>query len=377
MKKKCGAIVMLIGKVLLCGMLAACSSSPKAPPVDLTGITTYFVRADGSDTNTGINEDVPFKTLAKAVEAAAKTRVKTITIIGVLNEETVIQGTDPSVIKITKIMVTGGQDMAKVLAKQQGVARIQGGYDVKDPEEILITGKPDATEAEKAVLKGLPDKAAALTIFRSTVRLEHIAINNAVTTGSPVQLGFACLTLGKGVKISNNKPYGEIYATGSLVIMRDDAEVSNNEANDGGMYLDNGSVLAMFDNALISENNATTNGGGVALNGSTLDMFDNAAITNNSATNAGGGIITFANEKNGFLSLIRMNGNALISKNSAKIGGGIFLQGELVMEDTSKITGNTATAEGGGVIAGSVDSSLKTAKTASISGNKAPKTPDK
>ena len=41
-------------------------------PVDLTGVTSYYVRADGSDRNAGISEDAPFKTLQRAVLTPAK-----------------------------------------------------------------------------------------------------------------------------------------------------------------------------------------------------------------------------------------------------------------------------------------------------------------
>jgi hypothetical protein len=94
--------------------------------------------------------------------------------------------------------------------------------------------------------------------------------------------------LAHGTKITKNS--GGIAAIKGVVIMRDDAEVSHNEGNDNvGVYLENGSVLVMFDKAQITGNKAKSgNGGGVALSGSSLLMNDNSSISGNSAGNPGG-----------------------------------------------------------------------------------------
>jgi hypothetical protein len=134
-------------------VLAGCGSSPAASaPVDLTGVTSYYVRADGNDTNAGTNEAAPFKTLAKAVEAAAKTSVKKITVIGTLAENTTIKDADSTDKMPQKIIdATGEQDMAKAMAGLR-VATITWSLDERNPDEILITGKSDASGAERAVL---------------------------------------------------------------------------------------------------------------------------------------------------------------------------------------------------------------------------------
>jgi ABC-type glycerol-3-phosphate transport system substrate-binding protein len=75
-------IALVLGFALL--LFAACGSAPSSKTSDLTGVTSYYVRADGNDKNTGTSEDSPFKTLTKALEAAEKTSVKKITVIGTL-----------------------------------------------------------------------------------------------------------------------------------------------------------------------------------------------------------------------------------------------------------------------------------------------------
>jgi hypothetical protein len=86
----------MLAMALVCGfVLAGCASGPKAAAPDLTGVTSYYVRADGNDKNAGISGDAPFKTLQRTLEAAAKTPVKKVTVIGTLAGNTTIQAADP------------------------------------------------------------------------------------------------------------------------------------------------------------------------------------------------------------------------------------------------------------------------------------------
>jgi hypothetical protein len=349
---------------------------------DLTGVTTYYVRADGNDKNAGTSEEKPFKTLQRAVDAAAKTSVKKITVIGTIAGNTTIQDADPTVKKINKVMdATGGQDIAQLLANQVGVATVQGSLDEPDPEEILITGKPDASGAERAVLvPPANNDNAILIILSSTVRLEHIELSglNDSTKQLPAIFVGGTVTLAQDAKITKNTSKGDvgIYALYGLVIMRDNAEVSHNEGSDNvGVYLENGSVMAMFDNALITGNKAANNGGGVAMEGSTLIMRGNSAISGNSAGYGGGGIITFPDTKNGYISQITMEDNAVISGNTAKVGGGILLQDKLILGGNAKIVENTATEAGGGVW-GEGEATVNKGADAVIANNTAPETPD-
>jgi hypothetical protein len=361
-------------------VLAGCGSGPRAAAPDSTAVTSYYVRADGNDKNAGTSEDAPFKTLQRAVEEAAKTPVKKITVIGTLVGNTKIKEADPTVKKIVRALdATGGQDIAEVLAKRVGVATVEGSLDEPDPDEITITGKPDASGTERAVLSPSNHDDATLAVINSTIRLEHIEISGLNTTENlPAVVVAGTLTLAKGAKVTKNISGNAagIYALG-LVIMRDDAEVSYNEgAHNIGVYLEDGSVMAMFDNALITGNKATGNGGGVALSGSSLIMRGNSAISGNSADDGGGGIITFPEIENGFISQITMEDNAVVSGNTAKEGGGILLQDKLILQGNAKIIENTAAKAGGGVFGVGEDATVIKGENAVISDNSAPKYPD-
>jgi hypothetical protein len=374
----------VMAAALVFGLLAAgCGSSPKAAAPDLTGVSSYYVRADGDDKNAGTSEAAPFKTLQRAVEAAAKTPVKKITVIGTIAGNTTIQDADPTVKKIIKVMdATGGQDLAEVLGAQTGVATVQGSLDDPDPEEILITGKPDAAGTERAMLvPPVNNNNAILIVLNSTVRLEHIELSglNDSTKQLPTIFVSGTATLAQGAKITKNisKGYAGIYALYGLVIMRDNAEVSHNEGSDNvGVYLERGSVMAMFDNALITGNKAAQNGGGVAMQGSTLIMRGNSAISGNSAGNGGGGIITFPDTENGYISQITMEDNAVVSGNTAAAGGGVLLQDKLILRGNAKIIENTATEIGGGVFGATRAATVNKGADAVIENNQAPEAPD-
>jgi hypothetical protein len=204
------ALALVFGLVI-----AGCGSSPQAAAgepsatPDLTGVTLYYVRADGSDTNAGTSEDAPFKTLAKAVEAAAKTPVKKITVIGTLNGQT----------------------------------------DIADsgPDEILITGKADSPEAEKAFLKPLADpgnRENGIMISGVTnIRLEQITITGYPSNGIVIaESKETTLTVGQGAVITGNgrnaikkaRFGGGILVIGGTLILQGNAAVTGNYATNGG-----------------------------------------------------------------------------------------------------------------------------------------------
>jgi len=374
-------IVFVLGFALL--LFAACSSSPSSKTPDLTGVTTYYVCADGSDKNTGISEEMPFQTLAKAVESALKTNIKKITVIGTLDGSTTIKGNvQPTISAVAEHPVTemevGGQKVVSVNMTAPAFAQIKGSYDEPDPNEILITGKPGASGNERAILTNSKNADNILRIEKATVRLENIEISGFVSTNSRsrcIRVWTGVLIIGQDAKVTNNKLIGVQAIEGGVIIMRDNAEVSNNQSNGGntGVYLETGSVMVMLDNAIIKENKAIGqgSGGGVAITKATLIMRGNATIANNSSANFGGGIIVYDGD-----GLVEMYDNAAITGNTAEIGGGMALVGALDMNDSSKITNNTASEAGGGVFGEGDTASFYKADTVVLANNKAPQYPD-
>jgi hypothetical protein len=329
-------------------------TTSSAQSLDLSTVTTWYVRADGSDQNSGASRNAPFKTLSKAVSEAAKTAVKTITVIGELAGDT----------KITN----SGSD------------------------EILITGKALAPSTENAVL--IPaENVLSDGVFvegNSNIRLEQITITGHIR-GMLIEGSQARVTLGTNVVISGNGRFqdetinlggGIFIDDGGGMILCDNATITGNIAarRGGGVYIQKDGFIIMQDSALITNNAAGgtgewDGGGGVwVVTGSTLTMRGNAVISDNKAVSGGGVFV-------GQATLI-MEDNASIKNNTANVndnsllngGGGVLCNGALVMTGNSSITANTA-AYGGGVYLkmASVSQEALASGGGTISGNMASK----
>ncbi|MDR1232409.1 MAG: hypothetical protein LBK61_13530 [Spirochaetaceae bacterium] len=369
-----GTIGMAAVAAMVFGLLVAgCGSSPKAAAPDLTGVSSYYVRADGDDKNAGTSEAAPFKTLQRAVDAAAKTSVKKITVIGTIAGNTKIQDADPSVQEIKLIILDG---ITTLVADPSG--------DERDPDSITITGKPGASGQERAVLTS-PGGDYTVSINKSTVIFENIEIS-----GNPSDPAFfvedSHLTLSTGTKIINNSSteaggmkYGDgggIIAVRSILVMCDNAEVSGNKATEqgGGLFLQD-SILAMRNQSKITGNNAGKPGGGVFLQDSALIMYDTAQITGNESSNLGGGIVAIGYE---IYSSIAMNGDSKILSNKAAVGGGVRLSdhAHITLNDSAVVSDNTATEIGGGVYGQGANAAVNKGANAVIENNQAPEAPD-
>jgi hypothetical protein len=150
---------------------------------------SYYVRADGNDSNNGRSEKTPFKTLKKAVEMAAVGAVRTITVIGTVDG-----------------------------------CRISGA----GTQKILITGKPDASGAEKALIS-----IEIVAYGPSKVKFTHVQSTNKKGRGLSI---FGEVTLGVGARITN-------------CILHN----NNGVGGGAGVYMEEG-ILNMTDNAVIADN---------------------------------------------------------------------------------------------------------------------------
>ena len=315
---------------------------------------SYYVQANGSDSNQGTSESAPFKTLTKALETASMSTIKKITVIGTLIGETSTEHLTPVWKRETQQVKFIDIDRRKDRNTQtefifRDYIQLKGSYDEPHPHEILITGKANANSKEKAVLTS---NTSALLIFNCAIRLENIEISGCQGSLSAINVFDGDLTLAKGTKIIKNKSEGEgsISASGSTIIMRDNAEISYNESiNGAGIYLYNESIAILLDNALITNNKAKKDGGGIAVIGSSLIMKNNSTISYNSADGGGGGIITSPDIETVLYSHITISDNASVIRNTAKNGGGIFLEDILILQGTVQITENTAFELCGGI----------------------------
>jgi hypothetical protein len=315
MKKKIKTgFVGFISALLFLLVIISCVTGP-----NLSGVTTYYVRADGDDSSKGITEDAPFKTLTKAVQVASQSKLKKITIIGKIPKSTTV--------------------------------------DNSGKEEILVTGKYDNLPDNNAVLS--TDKGSVIEITGlSNIRFDNITLTDATFGGALFVDKGAYVTLGNNAIITGNSDNGArgsgagAYVNGTLV-MEKNSKIENNSSGfvGGGITIQGGTVI-MKDNATISGNssagrNEIAGGGGVCIGESgSLTMQDNAIISNNKAVN-GGGIFVYKGK-------LVMKNNASISNNNSTGdsllygGGGVFARAaNFSIQDDAKIFGNTANYGGG------------------------------
>jgi predicted outer membrane repeat protein len=230
--------------------------------------------------------------------------------------------------------------------------------------------------------------AAVTVLIRDRVQ---IIGNAAMDFGGGVAFeDWATATISGEVEISGNTAFGSNGYGGGMFVswfgsgrpadwvqltITDSAQVSDNTAakTAGGIYVSE-TEAAVEGSAVISGNTCEDGyGGGVYLesggNPAAMTVRGAARITGNTASSDGGGIYADNSE-------LAVEGSAVISGNTAVKGGGvaIYNPAAVTVSGSATITGNTATASapsGGGVWAESNTATL-TAVTGSITGN----TPD-
>jgi hypothetical protein len=140
---------------------------------------------------------------------------------------------------------------------------------------------------------------------------------------------------------------GAIFSDTGTALTLDDATISGNSAeNGGGVAIINAASAAISDGATISGNIANADGGGIAVMG-TLTITG-STITGNSAGQLGGGIVTNSSSSTVTLS------QGTLSNNTAQVGGALFSNSPVVIDDSTLI-GNVAqgaAAQGGSWIWG-------------------------
>ena len=108
------------GSLFAALLMGGCATGPAASAPDLSGVTSYYVRADGSNLNDGLTEETAFKSLWIAVHAAKNGPIKTITVLGTLNLKS--EGTNSSYPDFVFIISdTGGSEVTIRGGAEQGV----------------------------------------------------------------------------------------------------------------------------------------------------------------------------------------------------------------------------------------------------------------
>ena len=171
---------------------------------------------------------------------------------------------------------------------------------------------------------------------------------------------------------------GAFWNAGTLTILRATISGNKSQGNGGGIYNASraecgwGAVLNAWGPRII-DNEAKGNGGGICNYGSKIVMRGvGNEIAGNVAQGDGGGIFCGSPDGNTDsvqLDLTTYSASCPIEKNTARNGGGLYLNGTLAQKkipDTYSFTDNTATGNGGGIyITQDFDSNSR------VTGNKA------
>jgi len=199
-----------------------------------------------------------------------------------------------------------------------------------------------------------------------------------ITVGSGGLVRLSYLTIQGGDAIQSGKG-GGIYFTGNGTLqLEHDAVTQNSAGFGGGIYVEgNGEAtkLVIGADVAIVGNTARSDGGGVVNDGATMTMTAaDSYIANNHAPNGnGGGLLVLADSRRAstFLGSSGFGSTGTIYLNDAQNGGGVAVlatdsMAELNVFSTdparpTRIRGNAASVEGGGVYLGNSAGALPAA----------------
>jgi len=265
-----------------------------------------YVSANGNDNNSGLSETEPLKTLFRAVSRAEQLNNGRVTVLGTLDVN------------------------SEVRNSRSGLFELSANSD----REILITGKPDASGSEKAVLSAKGSNKNVVSLLKGNIRFEHIEISNAEGESSNEMGIFVAsrLTLGQGAVVKDNSSYGILILGDDAICIIDQGEVRNN--NNSGVFVAKG--LLVLQNGTIAENKAVLGAGVFVASDAKFEM-KGGTITNNKAERGAGVLVM---NKGTF----EMS-EGTITRNAASIYiGGVWSQpgSKFVQGRRSRVTGNTA-----------------------------------
>ncbi|MDR2048912.1 MAG: hypothetical protein LBP69_05610 [Treponema sp.] len=334
------------GKVtfsLVLFVFLSCAGTPKAPPPE-----TYYVRADGSDQNDGLSEETPFRSLFKAMTAASKADIKTITLLSsldVLSEQSsnservfIIQGTGEDLITIR-----GKNSGEKTVLSGAGAGRrviLVKGISYICFENVEISGGSSAGEGGGIGIGG----GSRVILGRGTI----ITGNRSETVGGGIAVAPGGKLYIRGGSVSGNVSLGVgggVAAVGAdTVLVMEGGEIRENKAEGGGgVAVYEGGVFTLKD-GVVSGNQAAIAGGGVVLNRGAALTMEGGGINGNTSAGSGGGVALIDS-----CTFTMLNGE--IANNTGREYGGAVAADHtatLVLQG-GNIRGNSAGAHGGGI----------------------------
>jgi hypothetical protein len=225
-------------------------------------------------------EPKPFKTLRKAVDAAAKGEIRTIIVLGTLN-----LASEGKIIAPVSAVIPGTQNAEVFL--QSSVFIITG----TNGAEIIIRGREGAGEMEQGILSGAGLMTVITVLGESRIRFEHIRIEDGASklfSGAGIQiLGRSQVILGEGAAVRNNHCQagggGVLVGDGGTFIM-EGGEISGNTTEDSG-----GAGVGVAQNGTFTirggeiSGNEAQEGGGISVMLGSFIMSGGARVHTNNA----------------------------------------------------------------------------------------------
>lgn len=313
----------------------------------------YFVKSSGDDNNNGRSELTAFKTLEKAFIMSSAGQIKTIILIGTVNEKVDIKNSGSIEI------ILKGNNQNSILTR--GGMRINGNSNIR-LENIIISGGNDTGYSGKG--GGIFVGENSKLIIGDGVIIE----NNTAREGGGINVkGGTCIM--EGGIIRNNRAILHLDGGGGGIniesggnFILNNGEITNNQSvGDGGGVCVHYANFTM-NGGIISANKANVMGGGIAGWSASryILIINKGIIRNNSAGYNGGGI--------GYWGKIEMKDGEISNNSSNYSGGGI--QCNNIIINSGSVLNNIAKEDGGGIIIGMYGTS-STINNCIISGNKA------
>ena len=335
-------------------------NTDKNPKISIdNGSKTIYVTSNGTDTNTGLTNTTPKRTITNAINTSN-------------NGDTIIlgPGTYKENLNITKnLTLTGTQSDNTIIdgQKKDSCINIPTGIAATITNITIKNGKTDTDTNIYSAAGGINNEGT-LTLKNSTIKDNNGGWGGGITNNNKLTIENST------IKDNNGGWGGGIYNMGKLTIVS--STINNNYADYRGGGIRNYGIVTI-ENSTIKDNNSFE-GGGIENNG-TLTI-KNSTIKDNNVKNYtfgdwwhyndwylghGGGIHNVGTQ-----AAINIENSKITNNNAVNNGGGIYNEALLTLK-SSIVTGNNAEV-GGGVYNGEIHSKgILTIEDSIVSNNKA------
>lgn len=293
--------------------------------------TEIFLSSTGNDNNSGLTEEIPVKTLAKALElissAEDNSAIKVLDFINISEEISDKNGI--TINSATKFTI-------------EGKSKITAGFDGNNTTRILnIQGFSGTIALKNMTLRnGSSDEGGAVRILNTTgnITVESCLFSdNTSTSTGTLHLYRATATI-RNCDFTQNKAKfgGGIYLGNEASVEIDSCKIINNDLSatngsmGGGIYMKETKGVVIT-NSIIRDNKANGQGGGITILNTSADndavsILNTLIASNESTNNAGGGIFINNGTANSKINVSVIN-STVYGNLSKTYGGAVFTQG--------------------------------------------------